>query len=305
MSKRFSPVVLFVYNRPEHTRHCLSALARNEPSSNTDLIIFSDGAKHESDQPEVLAVRRLIKTVEGFRSVRIVLRDRNQGLSRSIIEGVTETLHDYESVIVLEDDLVTSPFFLKYMNDGIEAYQNHPDVVGIHGYCYPVDGSLPETFFLKGADCWGWATWKSAWALFREDGSQLLNELESRSLATRFDFDKSYAFTRMLKKQISGKTDSWAIRWYASALLANKHTLYPGQSLVQNIGMDGSGTHSETERNFYGGLARRPINLQPIEVCEDESAYQLFREYFRGTQPGVLSQMVKSVSKYISGLTGR
>lgn len=296
-------MVLFVYNRPEHTRKCLRALADNHLSEDSDLIVYSDGAKQESDLSQVMAVREVIQDIEGFRTVRKIFRDENRGLSKSIIEGVTETLRDHESVIILEDDLVTSPYFLKYMNDGIRLYQDHQKVVSIHGYSYPVAGALPETFFLKGADCWGWATWKSAWNCFREDGSQLMEELQRRTLINRFDFNNSYSFTRMLKNQIAGKTDSWAIRWYASALLANKFTLYPGQSLVQNIGMDGSGTHSETERNFSSELAQRPVDVQLIEIREMATEYQLFCDYFRSTQPGVLRQILKSLRNSISRLT--
>ena len=127
-----------------------------------------------------------------------------------------------DKVIVLEDDLVTSPHFLQYMNDGLGIYERDDRVISIHGYSYPVHGKLPETFFLRGADCLGWATWKRGWDLFEDDGQRLLNELERRNLTRSFDFDGSYPYTQMLRDQIAGSNSSWAVRWYASAFLRDK-----------------------------------------------------------------------------------
>ena len=111
-------------------------------------------------------MRKYITTVSGFKSLNIIERDINMGLSKSIITGVTEICDKYGKVIVLEDDHVTSPYFLQYMNDGLRAYEHDEDVISIHGYIYPLGDKLPETFFIRGADCWGWATWKTSWAIY-------------------------------------------------------------------------------------------------------------------------------------------
>lgn len=154
-----APVILFVYNRPEHTKKVLGALEENELSSQTEVFIFSDGPKENaaSDTIEKISrVRQLIREKYNFKSTIVVESKINKGLSRSVIDGVNQILSEYESVIVLEDDHITSPYFLSYMNDALEIYKNNSDVACVSGYIYPVKGKLPETFFLKGADCWGW-----------------------------------------------------------------------------------------------------------------------------------------------------
>jgi len=164
--KVLAPIVLFVYNRPWHMRQTIEALQKNELAEVSELFIFSDGPKSEADKEKVLEVREYIKTIPGFKSVTLIKRERNIGLAQSIITGVTDVINRYGRIIVLEDDMVTSPYFLKFMNEALEFYKDAEKVVCVHGYIYPIEAKLPETFFLRGADCWGWATWKRGWDLF-------------------------------------------------------------------------------------------------------------------------------------------
>ncbi len=159
---KLSKIALFVYNRPEHVKKAVESLVSNIGSNESELFIFSDGPKDEKDEKLVLAVRKILKEVRGFKKVKLIIRNENIGLSKSIISGISEVFENTDRIIVLEDDLVTSKYFLKFMNEGLEFYQNIEEVISIHGYVYPVNEVLPQTFFLKGADCWGWATWKRA-----------------------------------------------------------------------------------------------------------------------------------------------
>jgi putative methyltransferase (TIGR04325 family) len=276
-----SPILLFVYNRLWHTKETVTALLKNELAAESDLIIFSDGALNSTSIKPVNQVRDYVHSITGFKSIQIIERDYNFGLAKSIIDGVTRVCQDYGRVIVLEDDIIASPYFLRYMNDGLNLYENNERVISIHGYVYPTKEELPETFFLRGADCWGWATWKRGWNLFEPDGKILLKELEKRKLAKNFDMNGAYKFTKMLKDQIKGKNDSWAIRWHASAFLASKLTLYPGKSLVTNIGLDGSGTHCSKSSALVSKLAVKPISLNSIPVEESEYAKSSIEVFFR------------------------
>lgn len=293
-----APVALFTYNRPRHTRQAVEALSRNEFATETDLIVFSDGPKSAADAIDVESVRAYLTGIEGFRSIQVIPQPRNLGLAQSIIAGVTEVCRKYGRVVVLEDDLLTSPWFLRFMNDGLAAYETDPEVISIHGYLWPVLGTLPKTFFLRGADCWGWATWARGWKLFNADGAVLLAQLEQRGLTHTFDFDGAYGYTEMLRGQIAGSNNSWAIRWHASAFLADKLTLYPGCSLVQNIGLDASGTHCGTSEEFSTRLAseRVPIRRQPLR--EDLTARRQIADHLRGGPPSARktwwSQLFKS-----------
>jgi hypothetical protein len=196
------------------------------------------------------------------------------------MEGVTEVLNDYGKAIVLEDDHLSDVWFLKFMNDALGIYENDNDVACISGYIYPVKETLPATFFLKGADCWGWATWKRSWELLRTDGKQLLKELESKNLTSDFNFYNSYPYIPMLQDQIEKKNNSWAILWYASAYLENKYTLYPGKSLIHNTGIDGSGTHSGAGHEFDVVLENREVHVVRQMVKESKEVKKIIAAYF-------------------------
>jgi hypothetical protein len=278
----YAPILLFVYNRPLHTRRTIEALIKNHLADQSNLIVYADGPKSDKDTASIEEVRRFVRSVKGFRSIHISESPINKGLADSIIHGVTETLRSYEKVIVLEDDLVTSPHFLAYMNECLALYENDDQVISIHGYTYPVEGKLPETFFIRGADCWGWATWRRGWAQFEADGRKLLNELRERKLTEEFDFNNSFPFTQMLINQIEGKNNSWAIRWNASAFLKGRLTLYPGVTMVENIGFDSGGTHSgKMDQEYNSTLSTEPVNIEKILPAENREARQLISVFFR------------------------
>lgn len=281
MSTNLAPIALFVYNRPEHTKQTIAALQKNILASASDLFIFCDGVKNLENQSAVDEVRNYLQNISGFKSVVLIKREKNLGLAESIITGVSEIVAKFGKVIVLEDDLVTAPHFLEFMNEALDLYENEETVISIHGYIYPVTQPLPPTFFLRGADCWGWATWKRGWELFERNGQKLLSELEKNNLTKIFDFDGTYHYTKMLQDQISGKNNSWAIRWYASAFLANKLTLYPGKSLVQNIGIDGSGTHCGTSSAFEIQINKAKVALTKIPAIENVLARQAVKNFFK------------------------
>lgn len=281
---RFAPVALFAYRRPLHLDRALHALMANVLSRSTDLFIFLDGPKNKADEENIRLVKHVAEAATGFSSVKIVSRTVNDGLSRSITEGVSEVLKEYDRVIVLEDDLIVSPDFLRYMNDALDLYMNDEVVASIHGYNYPLGCTDQQTFFLRGADCWGWATWKRAWYNFNPDGKFLLRRLRSTRQLHAFDLDGAYPFSRMLYQQIQGKNDSWAIRWHASAFLLGMLTLYPSKSLVQNIGHDNSGTHSLVDSAFDVEVSLGPLTLNRIPIQESPHFRRAIRNYFLSTR---------------------
>jgi len=296
---KIAPIALFAYNRPWHVAQTIESLKKNELCDLSDLIIFSDGAKDQTSSKKVEEVRRYLKDISGFRSVKVIEREFNFGLGPSIISGVTQVVNEYGRVIVMEDDLVTSNYFLRYMNDALECYENDNEVISIHGYCYPITG-LPETFFLRGADCLGWATWKRGWVHFEGNGSELLRKLEQEKLISRFDLFGAYNFSQMLRDQISGKNSSWAVRWYGSALIKNKLTLYPGQSLVFHIGSDGSGTNCPSSDVLDVILCDRAIKIGSAEVLENLFALRKFQDFLRKiSNPSWISRVKRKIKKAI------
>lgn len=271
-----APIVLFVYNRPELTLKTLEALSSNRHAERSILYIYADGPKPnatEEQKKKIEEVRSIAGSRKWCKEVNIITSTENKGLAGSVITGVTAVLERHNKVIVLEDDILVSPSFLSYMNSALNYYQSSDQVASVHAYSYPVPG-LPEFYFLTGADCWGWGTWKRAWQCFERDGRLLLRRLEEGGKTEGFDMDGAFSYSGMLRDQIAGKNDSWAVRWHASAYLAGMLTLYPGVSFVQNIGLDGSGTHSAAEDHFFIRRlnVKEEYHFEQIEVKESPEA---------------------------------
>lgn len=248
--KEYAPVVLFAYNRPEHTRRTIEALKRNDGAEETDLYIYCDGAKNEAAGQKVRLVRDYVDSVTGFRSVAVTKRQENYGLARSVITGVTEVIGRRGRVIVMEDDLVTSRYFLEYMNLALERYQNEKKVFSITGYSHFGDGNpaLPESYFIRIFSSWSWATWKDRWELFDENASGWERIKTDEAFRRDFDYEDSFDMSVMLRQQMEEHTiNSWAIRCYWAMFQSGGLTLFPNQGLCENIGFDGSGVHCATE----------------------------------------------------------
>lgn len=251
-----APVALFTYKRPEHTKATLKALARNTLASQTDVHIFSDGPKMEEDRAAVEEVRRIAKEVTGFASVRVIARERNLGLANSIIVGVTELLKSHENIIVLEDDLVSSQNFLAYMNIALEKYRDDPHVFSVTGHTFPakympVPADYPyDTYSGYRCSSWSWGTWPDRWR--RVDWEmKYFGQFNDDAIAQE-EFNRAgQDMTALLRLQNERQIDSWAIRFCYAHHANDMRCIYPVKTLVRNIGLDNSGTHSKPEPRFF------------------------------------------------------
>lgn len=301
MTNTYAPILLFVYNRPEHVRRNIQALLKNELAAESELFIYSDAAKDETSQAAVKEVRAFIRSIQGFKKITITERAENWGLARSIIDGVTTQINRYGRVIVLEDDLVVAPHFLQFMNDALETYRDEERVGHIQACDFTHDPSLPDTFLIKWTGSWGWGTWDRAWKHFNADGKALLTELESRKLTYTFDFNGKYGYTRMLRRQIEGKNNSWAIRWNASLFLKGILSLNVGKSLVQNEGFDGSGTNCGGGGLYASELymERLPVKkIYPIE--ENIQARNAYVRYYARTN-SFMAKAIRRIKRTLKG----
>lgn len=286
-----TPIILFTYNRPEHTLRTLESLALNELASRSELTVYCDGPRAQEDVEATEQVREVVRSTTGFARVTVVERTENMGLAASLVTGIDNALKEHDSVIVMEDDLVTSPHFLSFMNDGLMQYADDHRVVSISGYRFPVTRPMPETFFLPGAFCWGWATWRRGWALYEHDAEALLAGIIQNDLIYDFDFRGTDPMTQILQWTVNrdSRVDSWASRWMGSACLHRKLTLYPGRTLVANIGFDGSGNHSTfglSNDRFASPMAQERIRVDEIPVVVDDRIMDQHQEIFRGWRPG-------------------
>ena len=297
----YAPILLFVYNRPEHTRRCIESLLKNSLASESNLFIYADGAKDSTQQEAVNEVRNYIRSIQGFKQITLMERSENWGLARNIINGVTTQVNRYGKVIVLEDDLVVAPYFLQFMNEALEVYKDEPRVGHIQACDFTQDSSLPATFLIKWTGSWGWATWDRAWKHFNPNGNELLQELEERKLTHIFDFNGKYGFTRMLRRQIEGKNNSWAIRWNASLFLKDILSLNVGRSLVQNEGFDGSGTNCGGGGLYASHLYLQPLFITPISpIEENKEARQAFIRYYARTN-SFWAKAIRRIKRTLKG----
>lgn len=294
-----APIALFVYKRPDHTHLVVESLVKNPLAGESDLFIFADGARNEQEQESVLQVRSYLQIIQGFRSVHIQEQKQNLGLAGSIIAGVSWIMERYEQIIVLEDDTVPSPYFLQYMNDALTKYRDETQVHCIHAYVFPVKEPLPDTFFLRGAECWGWATWRRGWQHFEPDGEKLLRRIKEQGVARQFDLMGTYPYTQMLQDQSRKLNDSWAIRWRASTFLQWGLTLWPGHSLVKNIGHDGSGTNCSGNQLFDVTFPTQPLSVTHIPIEENAAARKIFAQFFKSIQVPFYRRQIRKLHALI------
>lgn len=250
-NSEFAPILLFTYKRLDTLKLAVEALQQNYHASKSELFIFSDGGK-TADEIEVNKVRDFIKKIDGFKQVTIIESPKNKGLANSIIDGVTHIIKDYKKVIVLEDDLVTSPNFLAYSNQALDFYQNNTQVFSIAGYTIPIvvpDGYNDETYFLPRAGSWGWATWGDRWEKVDWQVKSFAEFRKNKDEILAFNAGGSDMYN-MLNKQMNGSIDSWAIRWCYEQYRLGSYTLYPLKSKVKNIGFNNMATHTNVFNRY-------------------------------------------------------
>ncbi len=248
-----APIVVFVYNRVEHTKLTIEKLKENLLAKESNLYIFSDGPKKESDIEKIEEIRKYINNISGFKSIKIIESEKNKGLAKSVIYGVSNIIKEYGKVIVVEDDLITAKNFLNFMNDCLNFYEKDDKIWSISGYKLPI--KIPFTYknsiyLTERASSWGWATWSDRWLSVDWDIKDYMNFIKNKNKVKEFERG-GHDLCEMLSAQMNGKIDSWAIRWCYNQYKQGKFTIFPVKSLVQNIGLDGSGTHSSVNDYYH------------------------------------------------------
>ena len=300
-----APIALFVYNRPKHTEAVLKALLENDLADQSILYIFADGPKETASEAvlEAIAeVKSIIRKNKWCKEVHIFEAQKNKGLANSVIDGINYALNTHERIIVLEDDIVPSIGFLKYMNEGLEIYKDSDQVYGISAYQYPSSRQLPETYFLPIGSSWGWATWRRAWSVLEPSAELLIRQINKQEIK-KFNFG-GYPFYQMLLAQKKGLVDSWAIRFYASFFLQKGMFLFPNACLVKNIGFDRSGTHcaendffSNTQYGDFISVDKKKVELNKAHI---DAVKQRFKDNINDNALVVkIVKKVYSISKDI------
>ena len=300
MNKVLAPIALFVYNRPWHTRRTVEALQRNDLAKKSELIIYSDGPKTESDREKVEEIRHYVSSI-GFIRVTIFEGNQNLGLAKSVTTGVTDTVHRYGRIIVLEDDLLVSPYFLDYMNTALNLFENKPQVMQISGNMFQVKFSdaISDCFFLPYTTTWGWATWRRAWNMF-DPGMQGIAQLEQdKKFRQAFDMEGTYPYYEMIRDQKAGRINSWGIQWYLSVFFHSGIVLHPKRSIVRHIGFGEDATHVRRDAGIYADtISNSPVSTYPENIEVDGKAKEEYIRFFRKHQTPLAR--LRYMMKYLS-----
>ncbi len=297
-----APIVLFVYNRPDHTRQTVEALQKNVLAVDSELFIYSDAAKNENAEQKVNEVRQYIKDINGFKRVTIIEREKNWGLANSIIDGVTKIVNEYGKIIVLEDDLVTSPYFLKFMNGALEFYKDEEKVWHISGWNYPIyKNERNQTFLWKKMNCWGWATWNNRWKYFEKNPNELIKTFNKNQIK-EFDLDGVDSNWQQVILNFEKRINTWAVFWHTTIFKNNGLCLNPYTSFVSNIGHDGSGVHC-------GNSFEKDINILNMfdkidftkNIVEDRVSKDLIKKYLKDKKKNIVIRGFNKLTRILIG----
>lgn len=281
-----TPIILFIYNRPNHTKQTLEALSNNTLASQSDLFIFADGPKNTASKEQLESIKQTRKVAASenwCKSVTLIESETNKGLARSIIEGVTEIINKYGKAIILEDDIITGKYFLEYMNEALEKYQGNKEVWHVTGWRDPIKHTKKnKAYFYPTMDCWSWATWADRWQNYKKDATYY-KSIFTDSMKKAFNIDGADPYMWLqIEENISGKINTWAIFWYATIFLKHGLCIAPTTSLCKNIGFDNSGVHcSENQAQTIETSIDYKITNFPKRVHINTLEYKRNKNFLR------------------------
>jgi hypothetical protein len=278
-----TPVLLFCYNRKQHTEATINALLANIGANELELFIFCDGAKNVNDQKKVDELRKYVHSIQGFKKLHIFESETNKGLANSVLSGVSEIFEKYEQLIILEDDILTSSDFLQFMNKALSQYKSDHKIASISGYGFnptiPYDYKL-DVYLTARASSWGWATWKDRWMSVDWEMRDFGSFIADKEMVNEFKNGGDDLLPMIVKYQ-KGIIDSWAIRWTYHHFKTKSYCLVPVKSKVQNIGTDGSGTNFNVVNNKYKvdyGASKFEL---PLSIEKDDRIFKSIKEFYR------------------------
>jgi len=249
--KNLAPIVLFTYNKLDTLKKTVQHLKKNKLARKSNIFIYSDFYKTNVDKIHVLKVRKYLREIQGFKKKKIILRNKNYGLAKNIVNGVSEVMKNHSKAIILEDDILVSKYFLDYMNSSLNLYKKKKNIWHISGWNYNIKlKSEHDVYFTRTMNCWGWATWKDRWKCYKKNPKQIVKKW-SLSDIKKFNFEGSYNFFSQIERNLSGQIDTWAIFWYAVIFKNKGLCVNPINTLVKNIGVGKFATNTKSSNNIF------------------------------------------------------
>lgn len=287
---------MFAYNRPRHLSRLIDSLFGNELFLHSPVFVFCDGPRNQADLEAVAQTRSVARQRLGSLG-QIKESESNNGLAQSIIAGVTELCNSHGRVIVFEDDLVLHSRCLNFVNAALRYYANDPRIYHVNAYRYPLPPAAAPNYS-RLISSWGWATWQRAWVDFEPAAARLEQRIRDAGLISYMDFGGTFPYYAMLKSQAQNKIDSWAIRWYASALLGRGLAICPNISQVSNTGFDNSGVHCGVSSSYNVELGTASEDW-PAEVSEDMLNYRQMQAFFRSIRGALPTRVLRRLKRVL------
>lgn len=283
MNSRQAPILVSVYNRPEHLRRCVESLYANTESRQSDLFIVSDSPGRSADEAAVAEARRYIREIRGFRSVTAIEHPKNLGSFGSITAAISAVLTEHGRLIFLEDDNVVSPHFLAFMTTALDYYAGDESVFSVCGYGYPV--SVPKSYPFdvyryRGFCAWGAGLWLDRWRAVRWDCPGLDELRTNRGVRRRLNLAGEHVYQQLVRDANLGRKTADSIIVYH--LVKNGlFSIFPVVSRVRNTGTDGSGEHCGVSRTYQDQKIHASGDFRLVEgPCEDDGINRVLRRYF-------------------------
>jgi hypothetical protein len=297
--RQWAPIALFIFRRPEHTRRVIASLKACPGFSESPVYVFADGPRSPDDFSAVQEARMEARLLLGENAV-FVEREGNLGVDNSIISGVTELCDRYGKVVVVEEDLTVAPYFLRFLNTGLELYEDDPTVMQVGGYMYDVPQlqGQSEALFLPMTSSLGWATWKRAWDQFDPKATGWRERLRVDGERRRFDLDGNWGYAKMLAHHMSLGVPAWDIRWYYSVFVRNGLVLFPPRTLVVHE-YDGTGTHDRFSLPVHQAPLERQASFEfPDRPTETQAKMHVF-EAVRRYRPSSRLDKLIALGRYV------
>lgn len=300
-------IALFSFNRPDLFQRTLIALSRNQLADKTSLTIFCDGPRREKDEPGTRAVRELAKKAQGFASVEVVERPKNMGCAASIIDGLTEMFRLHERLIVIEDDIVTSSYTLRFLSEGLARYADNEKVFNLAAWSPPhiarnIPANYPyDVYAIPRFNCWGWASWRDRFQDIDWDVQDYQIFKNSPQLRKAFNAGGD-DLSLMLDDQMQGKIDAWDIRADYARFKKNMLGINPVRSYALNIGM-GSGTHTTTATTYWDSdislAMEHPRFMEDVSI--DARILETYLACYKGQKRSLPVRAINKLSRMLSG----
>lgn len=271
LKRVYAPVLICTYTRLSHLKQTIESLSKNSCAIFTDLYIASDYPYDESHHCLVEEIRSYIKTIGGFNSVNIILRDRNFGANANYYDAIDYIFERYDRIIIMEDDIVTGYYFLEFINDGLDFYGPDGRVLAVGGYMWPKLQAIAttDTLLLPHYNAWGTGFHRENFRKIKSDSTVSRRVVGDWRLFLKANL-LSPGISLMLIEMARGKLHAWDVDCFLYMLEHELLMLFPRDSFVKNIGFDGTGIHCGIDLSFDDQIINNSFSVGIKELSSEE-----------------------------------